>query len=82
MGTQYDAPNQEVVGQPPPWVEGTGGQTEIPVPGQQSDGDELNDLTKDELLAQAQDIGASPANAGMTKAELIDSIRAHQEAQG
>lgn len=24
-GTQYDAPNQEVVGVEPPWVEGSGG---------------------------------------------------------
>ena len=24
-GERWDAPNQEAVGQPPPWVEGTGG---------------------------------------------------------
>ena len=35
-------------------------------------------MTKDELLAHAQDIGVSPANAAMSKAELREAIDAKQ----
>jgi len=35
---------------------------------------DLENMTKDELLAYAQQLGASPANAGMTKDELRASI--------
>jgi hypothetical protein len=35
---------------------------------------ELDELSKDELLAYAQSIGVSPANAGMTKDELRAGI--------
>jgi len=37
---------------------------------------DLDSMTKDELLAYAQQVGASPANAGMTKDELRASIEA------
>jgi len=37
---------------------------------------DLEAMTKDELLAEAQELGVSPANAGMTKAQLIESIEA------
>jgi hypothetical protein len=83
MGQMYDYPNKQAVGLDPPWVEGTGGPGDAtPAPqadtGQQaasgrSSGD-LDGMTKEELLAHAQDIGASPANAGMNKDELRDSI--------
>jgi hypothetical protein len=43
----------------------------------------VDDNTKDELLAYAHQIGASPANAGMTKDELQASIDAKlAEGQG
>ena len=36
----------------------------------------LDDMTKDELLEYARSVGASPANASMTKDELRASIDA------
>ena len=70
----WDAPNQQVVrdDHSAPWEEGTGG-TPSP-PERSSAGGELDDMTKDELLAYATDRGVTPANAGMTKAQLIDGI--------
>jgi hypothetical protein len=66
-----DAPNQQVV-RPDgsaPWDEGEGGS--------QRSGQEENDAaTKAELLARAQELGVSPANAGMTKDELQAGIDA------
>jgi hypothetical protein len=71
MGELFDAPNKEAVGLEPPWVEGTGGTGEDPPPPPPENGDvALDDMTKDELLAEAQSRGLSPANAGMSKAEL------------
>lgn len=32
------------------------------------------EMTKDELLEQAQSRGLTPANAGMTKAELVEAL--------
>jgi hypothetical protein len=78
MGTIFDDPNREAVGLDPAWVEGTGGPVLEPKTEQQ-DGSDLDAMTKDELLAHAQEIGASPANASMTKDELKASI---QEAGG
>ena len=82
--TLYDAPNQQVV-RPDgsaPWDEGDGGSTNpAPEPQaeesgeQEEEGDELEAMTKDDLLAKAQQMGVSPANASMTKAELIAGIR-------
>jgi hypothetical protein len=34
----------------------------------------LDDMTKDQLLEHAQNLGVTPANASMTKAELRDAI--------
>ena len=67
-----DAPNQQVV-RPDgsaPWEEGTGGSTP------EDSEKQLEDYTKAELLEKAQGMGVSPANNDMTKAELIDGIRA------
>jgi hypothetical protein len=82
--TRKDSPNQQNVrpdgsgpGTPP---EGSGGSTP-PVAGQlpaQQDAAGLDAMTKDELLAYAQELGVSPANAGMTKDELRAGIDAHQ----
>ena len=44
--------------------------------------EDLDEMTKDELLAYAQELGVSPANAGMTKDELragIDQAEAGDE---
>ena len=43
---------------------------------------DLEAMTKDELLAYAGDHGVSPANAGMTKAQLIEGITASQQEVG
>jgi hypothetical protein len=70
-GVQWDAPNQQVVrdDHSGPWEEGTGGDPGQPVA-------DSNAITKDELLARAQELGVSPANAGMTKDELQAGIDA------
>ena len=86
-GTIWDAPNQQVVRDDAsaPWEEGTGGETGTPVnvgaefepveaSGQAVTDDDLDAMTKDELLAHAKDAGVTPANAGMTKDELRESI--------
>jgi len=67
--TLWDAPNQQVVrpDESAPWEEGEGG-TVSPDP--------KDSMTKDELLARAQELGVSPANAGMTKDELQAGIDA------
>ncbi len=79
-GTLYDAPNQEVVGVGPPWVEGSGGtpgtregaaDSSAATAAEEAD---LDAMTKDELLDYAHAHGVSPANASMTKDELRDSI--------
>jgi hypothetical protein len=70
----WDAPNQQVVREDasPPWEEGTGGNVGDPDPQL----DTLEQLSKDDLLAKAQAMGLSPANAAMTKAELAAAIEA------
>ena len=81
-GTVWDAPNQQAVraDESPPWQEGTGGTdgggTEPVTPSETaSDGDDLDKMTKVDLLALAKERGVSPANNDMTKQELIDGIR-------
>ena len=73
--TEWDAPNQQVVrpDQSHPSEVGTGGE-----PGEQggASGSSLDGMTKDELLAYAQQIGVSPANASMTKDDLRAGIDA------
>jgi len=87
-GEVFDAPNQQAVGLDPPWIEGTGGEpgdveaapqadTEQPT-GSQRGSAELDGMTKEQLLEHAQQIGAKPANQGMTKEELRQSIEDHQ----
>ena len=83
----YDDPNREAVGLDPAWVEGTGGVPGDPQPkaeetaaADSGSGDDLDAMTKDQLLAYAQQIGVSPANASMTKDELRAGIDAHQAA--
>jgi hypothetical protein len=68
----WDAPNQQAVGQPPPWEEGTGGATadaDLDV------GDELGQMTKNDLLAYAEEHGVD-VNAQMNKDDLKAAIRA------
>jgi hypothetical protein len=76
----YDAPNQQVV-RPDgsaPWEEGDGGSGgEQPEPHTDGGGSPgLDAMSKDELLAYAQQLGVSPANAGMTKDELRAGVDA------
>ena len=73
-GDMWDAPNQQVVrpDQSGPWEEGDGGSPATPKDGE--GGGSLLDLTKDELLAKAVELGVSPANNAMTKAELAAAI--------
>jgi hypothetical protein len=77
-GTIYDDPNRECVGLDPAWVEGTGGPVAEPnaAEADQGSGDELDQMTKDQLLEYAQLRGISPANASMSKDDLKASIRA------
>ena len=71
--TVWDAPNQQVVraDESGPGDEGTGGAAA-------SEPSELDAMTKDELLAMAQELGVSPANAAMSKAELRAGIEEKQ----
>jgi hypothetical protein len=76
-GQMWDAPNQQVVraDQSPPWEEGTGGEEVEPSPtATGTDRPDLDAMTKDELLEQAQSLGAKPANNAMTKDELRAAI--------
>ena len=84
-GTVFDDPNREAVGLEPAWVEGTGGTPDEITPVDTGDDgpsadtsggtDELDQMTKADLLQMAKDQGVSPANNDMTKAELVDAIR-------
>lgn len=67
-GTQWDAPNQQVVRDDAsgPWEEGTGGDPGQPVAG-------LDTMTKDELLAEAERRDLD-VNQSMTKAEIRAAI--------
>ncbi|HKE76620.1 MAG TPA: Rho termination factor N-terminal domain-containing protein [Acidimicrobiales bacterium] len=40
--------------------------------------DDLDAMTKDQLIEKAQSLGISPAHQGMSKADLIAAIRAHE----
>ena len=78
----YDAPNQQVVRDDgsAPWEEGTGGPDGAGGPktatATADTGSPLDAMTKEELLAEAQRLGVTPANEGMTKAELRAGIEA------
>jgi len=79
----FDDPNREAVGLEPAWVEGSGGTpgevtpTADDGPSADTSGgtDELDQMTKADLLQLAKDRNISPANNDMTKQELIDAIR-------
>jgi len=85
MSGLWDDPNRQAVGLDPAWVEGTGGTPGEITPVDTGDGpsadtsggkDQLDQMTKAELLDLAKERGVSPANNDMTKQELIDGIRA------
>jgi hypothetical protein len=78
--TDLYAPNQQVVRADGsgPAEEGTGGSVPDPEPPPEpppENGDGLEDMTKDELLAEAEARGIE-ANASMTKAQIIEALRA------
>jgi len=73
-GTIYDDPNREAVGEQPIWVEPNDNPDTAPVA--ETGGTDLDAMTKDQLLAYAQERGISPANAAMTKDEIKASILA------
>ena len=80
-GTVFDDPNREAVGLDPAWVEGTGGDPgdpggEVEPVAAGDDEEDLDSMTKVDLLALAKERNVSPANNDMTKQELIDAIRA------
>lgn len=70
-GTVWDAPNQQVVRADgsAPWEEGEGGAAALP-----DEPPTLDEMTKEQLLERAQELGVSPANAAMSKAELRAGI--------
>lgn len=69
--TEWDAPNQQVVraDESAPWEEGEGGSTPAPP------ANELDSMTKDELLAYAADHDVE-ADISMTKADIRAAIDA------
>ena len=85
MSELLDAPNQQVV-RPDgsaPWEEGAGGSGEAVAEPKAEEGEapalvtaDYESMTKDELIALAQSRGISPANAAMSKAELIAALDA------
>jgi hypothetical protein len=85
MSELYDAPNQQVVRADGsgPWEEGTGGESEEDTGGESDvvQPVDLDAMTKDELLAYAQQLDVSPANAAMTKDELRAGIDAKEAGQ-
>jgi hypothetical protein len=84
-GAVYDAPNQQAVGQPPPWEEGSGGEAGDleagagtveetgPEPRQAGESD-LDSMTKNELLTYSEEHGID-VNSQMNKDELKAAIR-------
>ena len=80
MGGYLDDPNREAVGLEPAWAEGSGGSDTSGGggPATRASGDDLDEMTKEQLLEHAQSLGVKPANAGMTKEELREGIDNHQ----
>lgn len=77
MTTDWYAPNQQAV-RPDgsgPAEEGSGGSAPEPEPPPDEGGDGLEEMTKDELLAEAEARGVE-ANSSMTKAQIIEALRA------
>jgi len=78
-GGYLEDPNRNAVGLEPAWAEGYGGGDTSGGGGPvTTDGEtfRLDEMTKDELLAYAQDLGVKPANAAMTKDELRAGVDA------
>ena len=82
MSELLDAPNQQVVRADGsgPWEEGAGGSGEA-VAGPKAEEPtaaetDYESMTKDQLIELAQSRGISPANAAMSKAELIAALDA------
>jgi len=80
--TDWYAPNQQAVraDQSGPAEEGTGGKDAVPVREEEAapvtaETEDLDELTKDELLELAKSRGISPANATMSKAELLEAVK-------
>lgn len=73
-GTVWDDPNRQVLGLDPAWVEGTGGGEEATPKRTGSRPTELDDMTKEDLLEYAQELGVTPANKNMTKDELRSGV--------
>ena len=70
----FDDPNRQAVGLDPAWVEGTGGSSgEAAEPPAEPEAPSLDDMTKDELLAEADRRGID-ADPSMTKAEIREAI--------
>jgi hypothetical protein len=84
MSTEWYAPNQQAVrgDESGPAEEGEGGTERVDPEPVEAAGSSLEEMTKDELLEHARSLGASPANAAMSKAELRESIEAHQAGGG
>ena len=89
MSEQWDAPNQQVVrpDESGPWQgkgQGAGAGAGADVDGTPEQGDtstgtpDMAGMTKDEMLAHAQELGVTPANHNMTKDELRAAIDEHQ----
>lgn len=76
MGTVWDNPNQQVVraDESAAWDEGTGGATEAFTAG--SSTVDLDAMTKDQLLAYAEQLGLS-VDSTMLKSEVRAAIDAH-----
>jgi hypothetical protein len=72
-GTVWDAPNQEVVGVGPPWVEGTGG-----VEAEPAAEPNIDTMTKAQLLAYADEHGVE-VDESWTKDDIKAEIRAAEQ---
>lgn len=68
----FDDPNRQAVGLDPAWVEGTGGGAGAEQPAE-PEAKGLDDMTKDELLAEADRRGVQ-ADPSMTKAEIREAL--------
>jgi hypothetical protein len=77
--TRLDAPNQQVVRADgsAPWEEGTGGSAAEAQPTRTGAArPDLDEMTKEDLLDYAQELGVTPANKNMTKEELRAGVDA------
>ena len=83
-GTGGEAGGSEPPTEPPPEGNGEEPAPEEPATanaGETPTAEELDAMTKDDLLALAQSLGISPANAAMTKGDLRASVDAYYAAR-